>query len=176
VSASSLAHTRRSATPAALDEAGMARIRDAFVAKAERAAELGFDTVELDLGEGYLLGSFLSPRSNRRTDAYGKDPLRFPRSVVEAARAAFAGPLAVRLSEGGYAAALRDAGADLVHVAAGQVKEYRRGHLTAFSDRIRSEANVATMVGGYLDTLDAANTIVGAGRGDLCVLERAALT
>ena len=78
-----------------------------------------------------------------------------------------------------HAAALREAGADLVHVATGQATEraaaeYRRGHLTAFSDRIRSEARVATMVGGYLDTLDAANTIVGAGRADLCLLEPAA--
>ena len=80
-----------------------------------------------------------------------------------------------------HAAALREAGADLVHVATGQATEgaaaeYRRGHLTAFSDRIRSEAHVATMVGGYLDTLDAANTIVGAGRADLCLLEPAAFT
>ena len=99
-------------------------------------------------------------------------------------RAAFDGPLAVRLSDGPqreHAAALREAGADLVHVATGQATEgaaaeYRRGHLTAFSDRIRSEAHVATMVGGYLDTLDAANTIVGAGRADLCLLEPAAFT
>ncbi len=94
-------------------------------------------------------------------------------------RAAFDGPLAVRLSDGERAAALREAGADLVHVArpGHEVSpEYRRGHLTASSDRIRSEAHVATMVGGYLDTLDAANTIVGAGRADLCLLEPAALT
>jgi anthraniloyl-CoA monooxygenase len=183
VSASPLPYTRRSATPAELDEAGMDRIRDAFVAAARRGADAGFDAVELNLGQGYLLGSFLSPRANRRSDAYGEDRLRFPRSVVEAVRAAWDGPLAVRLSDGPqaveHAAALRAAGADLVHVATGQATEraaaeYRRGHLTAFSDRIRSEGHVATMVGGYLDTLDAANTIVGAGRADLCVLEPAA--
>ena len=157
VSATATPHTRRSATPAALDEAGMDRIRDAFVAAARRGAEAGFDAIELNLAEGYLLSSF------RDGD--------FPRSVVEAVRAAFDGPLAVRLGEGD---AVPDA--DLVHVAGGKVKEYRRGHLTAASDRIRSEAHVATMVGGYLDTLDAANTIVGAGRADLCILEPAALT
>src|SRR3954469_24354943 len=163
----------------------MERIRDAFVTMAEQGADLGFDLVELNLGQGYLLGSFLSPRTNRRTDAYGEEPLRFPRSVVEAMRTAFDGPLAVRVSEGPHAVdharALREAGADLVHVATDQATEraaaeYRRGHLTALSDRIRSEARVATLVGGYLDTLDAANTIVGAGRADLCVLEPAALT
>jgi anthraniloyl-CoA monooxygenase len=159
VSATAAPHTRRSATPTALDEAGMERIRDAFVDAARRGAEAGFDAVELNLAEGYLLGSFLSVRPE------------YPRSVVEAVRAVFDGPLAVRLAEG-------DAlpGADLIHVASGRVKEYRRGHLTAASDRIRSEAHVATMVGGYLDTLDAANTIVGAGRADLCILEPVALT
>ena len=183
VSASPLPYGRRGRTPAELDEEGMERIRAAFVAAARRGAEAGFDAVELNLGQGYLLGSFLSPRANRRTDAHGEDRLRFPRSVLEAVRAAWDGPLAVRLSDGPqaveHAAALREAGADLVHVATGQATEgaaaeYRRGHLTAFSDRIRSEAHVATMVGGYLDTLDAANTIVGAGRADLCLLEPAA--
>ena len=72
-------------------------------------------------------------------------------------------------------------GCDLIHVASNQTTatsapEYRRGHLTAFSDRIRSEAQVPTLVGGYLDTLDAVNTIVGAGRADLCLLEPAALS
>jgi anthraniloyl-CoA monooxygenase len=184
VSASPIPYTRRSATPAELDDAGMDRIRTAFVVAAQRGAEAGFDIVELNLGQGYLLGSFLSPRANRRSDRHGQDRLRFPRSVVEAVRGAWEGPLAVRLSESPraveHAAALRDAGADLVHVATrqdteGVAAEYRRGHLTPFSDRIRSEAHVATMVGGYLDTLDAANTIVGAGRADLCLLDPAAL-
>jgi anthraniloyl-CoA monooxygenase len=158
VSATAKPHTRRSATPTALDEAGQERIRDAFVDAARRGAAAGFDAIELNLGEGYLLDSFLSEGSG------------YPLSVVEAVRAVFDGPLAVRLSEG----AVRDA--DLIHVAGGRAKEYRRGHLTALSDRIRSEANVPTMVGGYLDTLDAANTIVGAGRADLCILEPVALT
>ena len=185
VSASPLPYTRRSPVPSQLDETGMERIRGAFVAAVRQGAEAGFDAVELNLGEGYLLGSFLSPRANRRADAYGEDRLRFPLSVVEAVRAAWEGPLAVRLSEGRGAVAvavkLREAGVDLVHVATDQATEaaaaeYRRGHLTAFSDRIRSEAHVPTLVGGYLDTLDAAHTIVGAGRADLCLLEPAALT
>jgi anthraniloyl-CoA monooxygenase len=185
VSASPIPYTARSPVPAELDEAGMDRIRDAFVAAARAGAEAGFDAVELNLGQGYLLGSFLSPAANRRKDAYGQDPPRFPLSVVEAVRSAFDGPLAVRLSAGrdavATAVALREAGVDLVHVATAQTTatsapEYRRGHLTAFSDLIRSEARVPTLVGGYLDTLDAVNTIVGAGRSDLCLLEPAALS
>ena len=185
VSASPIPYTRRSDVPQQLDAAGMERIRDAFSAAAARGAEAGFDVAELNLAQGYLLGSFLSPRSNRRDDDYGTDRLRFPLSVVEAVRGVWAGPLAVRLSVAAdavaTAVALREAGVDLVHVAtaqttAGSAPEYRRGHLTAFSDRIRSEAHVRTLVGGYLDTLDAVNTIVGAGRADLCLLEPAALT
>ena len=189
VSASPIPYTPRSAVPAELDETGMARIRDAFAAAAERAAAAGVAVLELNLAEGYLLGSFLSPLSNRRTDAYGADRLRFPLEVVAAVRAAWPGPLAARIpatdwAPGGLqpddavaiAGALREAGCALVHVVAGHTiaegrPEYRRGYLTAFSDHIRSEARIATLVGGYLDTLDAANTIIGAGRADLCLLE-----
>jgi anthraniloyl-CoA monooxygenase len=104
-------------------------------------------------------------------------------------RAAWAGPLAVRLSvtdwhprgssvEDGIAIAraMREASADLIHVEAGQTihddrPQYRRGFLTALSDRVRNEARVPTLVGGYLTTLDEANTIVGAGRADLVLLD-----
>jgi len=94
VSASPIPYTPRSAVPRELDEAGMERIRAAFVEKARAGAEAGFAAVEIDLGQGYLLASFLSPRSNQRTDRYGKDRLAFPLSVVEAVRAAWEGPLA----------------------------------------------------------------------------------
>jgi anthraniloyl-CoA monooxygenase len=184
VSASPIPYTPRSAVPEELDEDGMERIRAAFVAAAAAGAEAGFHAIEIDLGHGYLLGSFLSPRSNRREDRYGKDRPAFPLSVVEAVRAVWDGPLAARLSATttavATAVALREAGVDLIHVVSDQTTaasapEYRRGHLTAFSDHIRGEAQVRTLVGGYLDTLDAVNTIVGAGRADLCLIEPAAL-
>ena len=160
-----------------------------FVAAAKRAAELGVDVLELDLAHGYLLASFLSPLSNRRSDAYGDDRLRFPLEVVDAVRSTWDGVLAVRLSvtdwassgvsveDGiGTARALVEHGCDLVHTVAGQTvaedrPEYRRGFLTALSDRVRTDARVPTLVGGHLTTLDDANTIVGAGRGDLCILD-----
>ncbi len=185
VSASPIAYTRRAQVPAALDEAGMARIRTAFADAARRGGEAGFDALEVDLASGGLLASFLSARSNRREDAYGEDGARFPLQVVEAVRAAWDGVLAARVSATpdavALAVALREAGVELVHVATDQTTasgghEYRRGHLTASGDQIRSEAQVPTLIGGYLDTLDAANTIVGAGRSDLCLLEPAALS
>ena len=154
---------------------------DAFVAAAstERA-----EVLELDMAHGYLLGSYLSPLTNDEDDR-----LRFPLRVLEAVRAAWAGPLAVRLSvtdwhprgntvEDGIeiARALVEHGCDLIHVEAGQTihddrPQYRRGFLTALSDRVRNEARVPTLVGGYLTTLDEANTILGAGRADLVLLD-----
>jgi anthraniloyl-CoA monooxygenase len=189
VSASPIAYGPHSAVPDELDADGMAAVRAAFVTAAARAAELGVDVLELDLAHGYLLGSFLSPLSNRRADEFGTDRLRYPLSVLDAVRETWRGVLAVRLSitdlhprgnsvdEGiAIARTLVDHGCDLVHVEAGQTihddrPEYRRGFLTEISDRVRNEARVPTLVGGHLTTPDDVNTIVGAGRADLCILD-----
>jgi anthraniloyl-CoA monooxygenase len=175
VSASAIPYGPGLQTPAELDEEGMERIREAFAAAAARAAEAGFAALELDMAEGRLLGSFLSARSNRRADAYGADRLRFPIAVLRAVRESWSGPLIARVDALAVAAAARDAGADAVHVVAGRDAEFGRGHLTDVADRVRAGAGVPTLVGGYLTTLDEVNTIVGAGRADLCVVEPAAL-
>ena len=164
--------------PGEPDEEG---VLAAFVAAAETADAA---VLEIDMAHGYLLGSCLSPLTNDE-----EDRLRFPLRVLEAVRAAWEGPLAVRLSvtdwhprgnsvdDGiGIARALAERGCDLIHVEAGQTihddrPQYRRGFLTALSDRVRNEARVPTLVGGYLTTLDEANTIVGAGRADLVLLD-----
>jgi anthraniloyl-CoA monooxygenase len=191
VSASPLRYAPFGAVPRELTEADMDRVRAEFVASAQRALAAGFDVLELDLADGYLLASFLSPLSNRRTDVHGTDRLRFPLSVVDAVRAVWSADrvLAARLSAtdwspGGltvedgveHARALADHGVDLVHVRAGHstarsAPEYRRGYLTTLSDRIRNEAGVPTLVGGYLTTPDEVNTIVAAARADLCLFE-----
>jgi anthraniloyl-CoA monooxygenase len=189
VSASPLPYGPFSAVPHELDEDGMTAVRADFVAAAARAAALGVDVLELDFAHGYLLASFLSSLSNRRTDAYGDDRLRFPLEVLDEVRRAWDGVLAVRLSvtdwaRGGLsvddgiviARTMAEHGCDLVHTVAGQTiaddrPEYRRGFLTALSDRVRAEARVPTLVGGHLTTPDDVNTIVGAGRGDLCILD-----
>jgi len=189
VSASGIPYGPYGAVPAELETDGLTEVRTAFAAAAKRAAELGVDVLELDFAHGYLVGSFLSPLSNRRTDAYGADRLRFPLEVLDAVRDVWPGVLAVRLSvtdwhprgvsvdEGiAIARTLADHGCDLVHVAAGQTiaadrPEYRRGFLTALSDRVRNEARVPTLVGGHLTIPDEVNTIVGAGRADLCILD-----
>jgi anthraniloyl-CoA monooxygenase len=169
------------AVPGEPDEAG---IREAFAAAAQRAAELGVDVLELDMAHGYLLGSYLSPLTNREDER-----LRFPLSVLDAVRAKWPRALSVRLSVADWhprgnsiddgiaiARAMKERGADLIHVVAGQTVHddrpaYRRGFLTTLSDRVRNEARIPTIVGGHLTTLDDANTIVGAGRGDLVLLD-----
>ncbi len=189
VSASPLPYGPYSAVPRELGTEEMPGIREDFVAAARRAAELDVDVLELDFAHGYLLASFLSPLTNQRTDAYGEDRLRFPLELLDAVRGAWDGVLAVRLSvtdwaRGGVsvedgvaiARALVEHGCDLVHTVAGQTvvegrPEYRRGFLTALSDRVRAGAQVPTLVGGHLTTLDDVNTIVGAGRGDLCIVD-----
>jgi anthraniloyl-CoA monooxygenase len=153
----------------------------AFVAAAKNADA---SVLEIDMAHGYLLGSYLSPLTNDEDDR-----LRFPLRVLEAVRAVWDGPLAVRLSvtdwhprgnsvEDGIAIAreLAGHGCDLIHIEAGQTihddrPQYRPGFLTALSDRVRNEADVPTLVGGYLTTLDEANTIIGAGRADLVLLD-----
>jgi anthraniloyl-CoA monooxygenase len=192
VAASPLPYGPYAPVPQELDEAGMAAVRASFIAAARRAAELGVDLLELDLGHGYLLASFLSPLSNRRTDGYGgslENRLRFPLSVVASVRDAWAGVLAARVTvtdwarrglhvEDGIEIARRlaAAGCDLVQPVAGQTihddrPEYGRAFLTLLADRVRNEARVPTIVGGLLTTLDDANTTVGAGRADLCILD-----
>lgn len=181
--------------PREMTRADMDRVRDDFVRAVGQAVEAGFDMVELHCAHGYLLSSFLTPVSNRRTDAYGgslENRLRFPLEVFRAMRAAWPDdrPMSVRLSatdwveEGltaeeavAIARAFAEAGCDLIDVSAGQTTPearpvYGRMFQTPFSDRIRNEAGVATMAVGNIYEPDHVNGILAAGRADLCALAR----
>jgi len=189
LSASPLRYAPFGAVPREMTGADLDRVRAEFVAGAEHARAAGVDVLELDLADGHLLASFLSPLTNRRADEFGADRSRYPLSVVDSVRAVWPGVLAARLTvtdwaRGGLsvddgirsARALAEHGVDLVHVRAGHTTansrpEYRRGYLTTLSDRVRNEAGVATLVGGYLTTPDEVNTIIAAGRADLCLFE-----
>jgi anthraniloyl-CoA monooxygenase len=193
VAASALRYGPCQAVPSELAPEELADLLAAFAAGAGVAAEAGADLLELDLAHGYLLAGFLSPLTNRRTDAYGGDLTarqRFPLAVVDAVRAAWPSdrPLAACLTVTDWhragltvadgvriAGCLAEHGVGLIRVAAGQTiaecrPEYRRGFLTGVADRVRSEAGVPTLVGGYLTTVDEVNTVIGAGRADLCEL------
>ncbi len=195
VSASPIPYFPDSQVPRELDRAAMERITREFVAAAERGERCGFDMLELHCAHGYLLASFISPLTNRRTDEYGgslQNRLRFPLEVFAAMRAAWPShkPMSVRISatdwaEGGItgddavlvARAFAEAGVDLVDVSTGQTVRdaqpiYGRMFQTPFSDQVRNEARVATMCVGNITTADQVNTILAAGRADLVALGR----
>jgi anthraniloyl-CoA monooxygenase len=199
VAPSALPYFPDSVVPRELTAADMARIKGEFVVAAERGLSAGFDMLEMHCAHGYLLGSFLSPLTNRRADDYGgslDNRLRFPLEVFLAMRAAWpAGkPMSVRISatdwkEGGItgedavliAHAFRLAGCDLIDVSTGQTVPdaepiYGRMFQTPFADQIRNEARIATMAVGNIVSADQVNTILAAGRADLVALGRPHLT
>jgi anthraniloyl-CoA monooxygenase len=195
ISASPIPYFPDSQVPREIDHAAMEQVKADFVAAALRGDACGFDMLELHCAHGYLLASFISPLTNRRTDDYGgalENRLRFPLEVFAAMRAAWPAhkPMSVRISatdwaEGGItgddsviiARAFAEAGVDLVDVSTGQtVREaqpiYGRMFQTPFSDQVRNEARVATMCVGNITTADQINTILAAGRADLVALGR----
>jgi anthraniloyl-CoA monooxygenase len=183
------------AVPRAMTRADMERVLADFVAATRRAAEAGFDWLELHCAHGYLLSAFVSPLTNRREDQWGgalAGRLRFPLEVFAAVRAAWPAerPISVRISahdwvEGGttpedavaIARAFHAAGADLIDCSSGQVSPeqrpvYGRMYQTPFADRVRNEAGVATIAVGAISEADHANSIIAAGRADLCAVAR----
>jgi anthraniloyl-CoA monooxygenase len=175
--------------------ADMDRVRDDFVAAARRAAQAGFDWLELHCAHGYLLSSFISPLTNLRADEYGGSldaRLRYPLEVFAAVRAVWPAqlPMSVRISahdwvEGGITAddavaiarRFKEAGADMIDCSSGQVSPgqrpvYGRMYQTPFADRVRNEAGIPTMAVGAIFEADHVNGIIASGRADLCALAR----
>jgi len=200
VGASAVPWSTENQMPRELDRAGMNRIRDEFVRSAEMAARIGFDWLELHYAHGYLMSSFITPLSNKRTDEYGgslENRMRFPLEVLRAVRKVWPDerPMSVRISAHDWVGPdgvqpqdavaisrlLVDNGVDLVDVSAGQTSTqaqpvYGRMFQTPFSDRIRNEAGVATVAVGNIYEPDHVNSILMAGRADLVCLARPHLT
>jgi anthraniloyl-CoA monooxygenase len=181
--------------PRPMTRADMDEVLAAFVRATEMAEKCGFDMLELHCAHGYLLSAFITPLINRRTDEYGgalENRLRFPLEVFAAMRAVWPQhkPMSVRISatdwvEGGItgdgavdiARAFAGEGADIIDVSAGQTSTrakpiYGRMFQTPFADRIRNEAGIATMAVGNIFEPDHVNSIIAAGRADLCCLAR----
>ena len=195
VSASALPYFPHSRVPRELTKADMDEITADFVQAARRADRAGFDMLELHAAHGYLLASFISPLTNKRTDQFGgslANRMRFPLQVFRALREVGPDekPMSVRVSatdwqDGGLsgddavqvAGMFAQAGCDLIDVSTGQTTPdsrpvYGRMFQTPFSDQIRNEAGIATMCVGNITTADQVNTIVTAGRADLVALAR----
>jgi anthraniloyl-CoA monooxygenase len=180
--------------PREMTHADIARLVAEFARAARWSEEASFDLLELHMAHGYLLSTFLSPLSNKRTDEFGGDlkgRARFPLEVARAVRAAWpAKPLSVRISAvdwspGGstieqmieFSAMLKEAGVDIIDVSTGNVVPTRRptsGRLfqTPFSDQIRNQVKIPTATVGQIKSYGDINAILAAGRADLCLLAK----
>ncbi|HOX20847.1 MAG TPA: bifunctional salicylyl-CoA 5-hydroxylase/oxidoreductase [Gemmatimonadales bacterium] len=198
MSASAVPWKKENQVPRAMTRGDMDRVHDEFVGAVGRAVEAGFDLIEVHLAHGYLLASFISPLTNRRTDEYGgslANRMRFPLEVLRAVRAAWPAerPLTARVSATDWhpdgltgaesvevARLIGAAGVDAVDVSAGQTVPdqrpiYGRAFQTPFADRIRHEAGMATMAVGNIQSHEDVNAILAAGRADLVLMARAHL-
>ncbi|WP_420405265.1 NADH:flavin oxidoreductase/NADH oxidase [Nisaea sp.] len=181
--------------PRALDDAGLAKVKAEFVATTKRADRIGFDLAELHGGHGYLLHQFVSPLSNQRTDGYGgslENRLRFPLEIFEACRAVWPEdkPFAVRFSatdwvDGGftpeeavvYAKQLKALGCDFIDVTTGgldprQKIEVKPGYQVFLAEKIKKEADIATMAVGMIVAPRQAEKIIADGEADMVALAR----
>jgi anthraniloyl-CoA monooxygenase len=196
MAASAVAWSRQNQVPKAMDWADMDKVRDQFVASAQMAARCDFDMLEIHAAHGYLLSSFITPLTNRRTDEYGgslENRMRYPLEVFHAMRAVWPAekPISMRISANDWvgiegvtpvdaveiARLLDEAGVDICDVSAGQTSigaapVYGRMFQTPFSDRIRNETGMATMAVGNIYEPDHVNSILMAGRADLVCLAR----
>ncbi len=199
VAASPVAYGPNNQVPREMTRKDMDRVREQFVRAARMGVEAGFDMLELHCAHGYLLSSFICPLTNQRDDQYGgtlENRMRYPLEVLKAIRGAWPQdrPISVRISAHDWAPGgntpddavaiarmLKAAGADMVDVSSGQTTReakpvYGRMYQTPFSDRIRNEAGIATIAVGNIFEADHVNSIIAAGRADLCAIARAHLT
>jgi anthraniloyl-CoA monooxygenase len=195
LAASAIAFGSQNQVPKAMTADDMREVTAQFVASTERAAKAGFDWLELHCAHGYLLSSFICPLTNVRTDEYGgsiEARCRYPLEVFRAMRALWPDhlPMSVRISAHDWAVGgntaddaivvarlFKEAGADFIDVSSGQTTRdakpvYGRMYQTPFADRIRNEVGIRTIAVGAISEADHVNSIIAAGRADLCAVAR----
>lgn len=195
MAASAVPYGAQNQTPRAMTRADMETLKTQFVESTRRAVSAGFDWLELHCAHGYLLSSFITPLTNLRTDDYGgslENRCRYPLEVFSAMRAVWPAhlPMSVRISAHDWAPGgntadeavamarlFKAAGCDLIDVSSGQTTRaaqpvYGRMYQTPFADRIRNEVDILTMAVGAITEADHANSIIAAGRADLCAIGR----
>lgn len=195
LSACAVPYGEQNQVPSAMTRADMDAMTAAFVESTKRAAAAGFDWLELHAAHGYLLSAFICPLTNQRSDDYGGSlakRCRYPLEVFAAMRAVWPAdkPMSVRISAHDWAPGgntpddavaiahlFKAAGCDVIDVSSGQTTRqakpvYGRMYQTPFADRIRNEVDILTMAVGAISEADHANSIIGAGRADLCAVAR----
>ena len=195
IAASAVSFGPTNQTPAAMTRADMDRVTAEFVHSTRYAIEAGFDWLELHCAHGYLLSSFITPLTNVRKDEYGgslENRCRYPLEVFIAMRAVWPAhlPMSVRISAHDWAPGgntdddavqiarlFKAAGCDVIDVSSGQTTRaakpvYGRMYQTPFADRIRNEVGIQTMAVGAISESDQVNSIIAAGRADLCAIAR----
>ena len=195
IAASAVAFGPTNQTPSAMTRGDMDRVTAEFVQSTRYAAEAGFDWLELHCAHGYLLSSFITPLTNHRSDEYGgslDNRCRYPLEVFAAMRAVWPAhlPMSVRISAHDWAPGgntdddavaiarlFKAAGCDVIDVSSGQTTRaakpiYGRMYQTPFADRIRNEVDIQTMAVGAISESDQVNSIIAAGRADLCAVAR----
>lgn len=196
LSASAIPLMEGNVVPKAMDRTDMDMVKAQFVASVKAAAKANFDMIEMHAAHGYLLASFISPVTNKRSDEYGgslENRMRYPLEIFHAMRAEWPEnkPMTVRISahdwmgdEGvspedavGIAQMFKDAGADAINVSSGQTDKaeqpvYGRMFQVPFSDRVRNDVDAPTLVAGNIYEPDHVNSILMAGRADLVLLAR----
>lgn len=183
--------------PVALDADGIAKVRADFVAAAHRALKAGFDVLEIHCAHGFLLNSFLSPLSNKRSDSYGgslENRMRLPLEIARDLRAIWPQdkPLFVRISavDGSrkgwtiedsvaFAKELKAIGVDVIDNSSGGfgVFDYPAGYgfQVPFAARVREGAEIKTMAVGLIVDPHQAEAIVAKGKADIVAMGHAAL-
>lgn len=183
------------AVPREMTEADMERVGKEFVAATRHGRDAGFEVIEIHMAHGYLLHEFLSPLTNRRTDAFGgslENRLRFPVSVARAVRAEWPErlPVFVRVSavdwvDGGWdlpqtvalARELKKIGIDMVDCSSGGAVPDAKipagpGFQTPFAAAVRREAVIATGAVGLITEPAQAEQIVSTGVADAVMIAR----
>lgn len=198
VAPSALAFADGETAPAALDQDGIARVRDGFVEAAKRAARIGIDAIQLHGAHGYLIHQFLSPLSNRREDAYGgslENRMRLPLEIFDAVRAAVPDriPVTMRVSgtdwvEGGwdidqtvgFAQALEARGCAAMHVSSGGLDARQQipvgpNYQVPLARAVKQAVGMPVVAVGQITEYEQAEAIVATGDADLIGLARTIL-
>lgn len=192
---SALPFNERMKTPKEMSITDIKKAVKAFGKAAERAKQAAFDIIEIHGAHGYLINEFLSPITNHRTDEYGgtmENRYRFLKEIIIEVKAAWDGPLFVRVSANDYLEAgltpshyvtiakwMKEDGVHLIDVSSGAIAPAKisayPGYQIPFAEKIKHEADIPTGAVGLITTGIQAEEILQNNRADLIFLARALL-